>query len=152
MDWDEYFFNLIPQIQIKSKDRTKVGCVIVAPDNSIVSAGFNGFPRKVKDDPIKFPERYERAVKLLLTVHAEKNAIFAAAKRGVALEGCRLYIEWHPCSGCMGAIVQTGIQEVILNARSDSYNDDDLKNRWAEDIKWAKIIAEESNVKIRVWK
>jgi dCMP deaminase len=28
---------------------TQVGCVIVKPDNRIVSLGYNGFPRNTKD-------------------------------------------------------------------------------------------------------
>ena len=152
MNWDEYFFDIILSISKKSKDpSTTVGCLIVSSNNEIVSSGFNGFPRGVKDGPTKVPDRYERSQKLLFTEHAERNAIYAAARRGIPLEGCRIYIEWHPCADCMRAIIQTGIKEVIMNGRSDSFNDEALQERWNEHIQVSEIMAKEAGVKIRIW-
>jgi len=151
MSWEEYFFNVILEIQKKSKDRTKVGCVIVSPYNEIVSTGFNGFPRGVEDRQDKVPERYEREIKLMYTEHAEKNAIFAAARRGIPLEGCKIYIEWSPCADCMRAIIQSGIKEVVLNGRSESFNNKELRSRWEAQIQCAEIMAKEAGIKIRIW-
>jgi dCMP deaminase len=146
MNWDEYFFEIIESIPKKSKDpSTKVGCLIVSPNNEIVSSGFNGFPRKVEDDLEIVPERYERSKKLLFTEHAERNAVYAAARRGTPLANCRLYIGWHPCAGCMRAIIQSGICEVVINGDVDK----EFQKRWQEETEVAEIMAKEAGVKIR---
>ena len=50
MDWNEYFFKICHAVKERSKDQnTKIGCVIVADDNTVVSTGYNGFPSGVDD-------------------------------------------------------------------------------------------------------
>jgi dCMP deaminase len=151
MDWDEYFFDIIKPISKKSKDRTKVGCIIVSPYNEIVSTGFNGFPRVVEDRPDIAPERYQREIKLMYIEHSERNSIYAAARRGIPLEGCKIYVEWNPCADCMRAIIQSGIKEVVLNGRSEAFNNKELRERWEQQIQCAQIMAGEAGVKIRIW-
>lgn len=150
MNWDEYFFSLIAAIKRKSKDpSTQVGCVIAGVEHEFISAGFNGFARGVKDNPSEVPERYERSKKLLYTVHAEENAILAAAKKGTALDGSVLYIDWYPCAHCMDSIIQVGIKEVVINRSSESYNNAALLERWKDHIEISKTKANEAGVVIR---
>lgn len=108
---DRYFMALAVAAGAASKDQSrKVGCVIVGPDNDVRATGFNGFPRRVDDD---VPERNARTNKYLWTEHAERNAIYNAARIGVPLAGCRIYIPWYPCMDCARAIIQVGIVEMI---------------------------------------
>ncbi len=46
-------------------------------------------------------------------VHAEMAAICYAARRGIALNGCKLFSTTFPCHECARHIVATGIQKVI---------------------------------------
>jgi dCMP deaminase len=46
-------------------------------------------------------------------VHAEANAIFNAARRGIQTKGAKIYTTKFPCASCAGAIVQAGIRAVI---------------------------------------
>ena len=39
---------------------TKVGAVLVRPDHTIASIGYNGFPRGVNDDPARLADRAAR--------------------------------------------------------------------------------------------
>lgn len=113
LNWHRYFIDMAFLVAGKSKDRsTRVGAVIIGPDNEVRSTGYNGFPRGVDDD---VNERHERPTKYLYTEHAERNAIFNAARHGVALAGCRLYLnsEPCPCADCTRAIIQSGIKMVI---------------------------------------
>lgn len=113
MDWDEFFLGLAEHVSIKSKDRsTKVGAVIVGPDNEVLSLGWNGFPRGVGDDPEWYDNRYNRPDKYEWTEHAERNAIFNAARHGIALRGSTMYTTHAPCASCARAIVQSGITSV----------------------------------------
>ena len=51
MNWDELFIEMAFLVSEKSKDpSTKVGCVLVSKDNTVLSTGNNGFPRGVKEE------------------------------------------------------------------------------------------------------
>lgn len=143
MNWDNYFKDLVAVIASKSKDRsTKVGCVIVGPDNEIRATGFNGFPRNINDDE---EDRHQRPEKYFWTEHAERNAIFAAARVGTPTAGCRLYLTWFPCMDCARAIIQAGIVEIIAN--EPDHND----KQWGEQFKKVYILLAEGQVKVRFY-
>ena len=111
--WDEYFLAIAEVVRTKSRDReTKIGAVIVDEDNQIVATGYNGFPRGVEYSD----ERLTRPAKYDYFEHAERNAIFAAARRGIPLKGCRLYLagKHFSCLDCARAIIQTGISAVFM--------------------------------------
>lgn len=173
--WDKYYLGQLEYIASKSKDpSTKVGCIIVGPDNEVRSQGFNGFPRKVKDritpsglinycgilikideigqrlerqecENLK-KERYSRPAKYFFTEHAERNAIYNAARCGIPLKNCKLYVPWHPCHDCARGIIQSGIIEVILNK---SFDDSELAERWKESWGYAKTMFKEAGVEVR---
>lgn len=94
-----------------SDTSTKVGAVIVGEDNEILSAGYNGFPRGV----VESIDRKERPMKYLYTEHAERNAIYNAARAGIRLKGSTLYMNYYPlpCADCARAIIQAGIVRII---------------------------------------
>ncbi len=114
-NWDKYFFELITIIKSKSKDpNTQVGCVIVGPDNEIRSTGYNSFPRKLNDD---IKERKERPEKYLWIEHAERNAIYNAARVGIPLKDCTIYMMGLPCTDCARGIIQSGIKKIIYDTK-----------------------------------
>lgn len=121
--WHDRFFDLARMVGSWSKDpSTQVGAVIVRPDRTIASVGYNGFPRGVSDDPDVLENR---PAKYLRMVHAEANAILSARE---PLHGCTLYVTpLHPCANCAGLIIQAGIvsvrYEVRLGDRADAWND-----------------------------
>jgi len=151
MDWDSYFMNLVYVVAEKSKDRSsKVGCVIVGPDNEIRSTGYNGFPRGMDDSK---EERYERPIKYKWTEHAERNAIYNAARAGISLKDCRLYQKWYPCCDCARAIVQVGIKEMIVDDRDNNeWKSEDHMKRWKDEMEISLKILTECGVNIRYWK
>jgi dCMP deaminase len=142
-DWDSRFMRIAMEIAQWSKDRSrKIGCVIVGPKNEIRSTGYNGFPRGL-DDAADY--RHERPMKYKWTEHAERNAIYNAARIGIALEGCRMYIPWYPCMDCARAIVQSGIAEIICV-------EPDLSDpQWGSDFAEVPIMLKESGVGVRWW-
>lgn len=90
--WDARMLAVASLISGWSKDpSTGVGAVIVDPQNRVVSMGFNGFPRAVKDSASAMLNRDE---KLRRTIHAEDNALLFA-RRDVA--GCSIYVTHPPC-------------------------------------------------------
>jgi dCMP deaminase len=123
MNWHEYFFKMVDLAAQKSKDpTTPVGAIVVGPDKEIRATGFNGFPRGVHD----LPERYEdRNQKLFYIEHAERNAVYNAARVGVSLKGCSIYLRFWPCVECAKAIIQAGITTVFVS--KDTYEDQSKK-------------------------
>ena len=114
--WDRYFLDLAYQIAINSKDpHYKTGCAITTapPERAIVSTGLNGPPMGINDD---IPERFERPEKYHWMEHAERNAIYLAARRGgSSLRGCTIYQPSWPCMDCARAICQVGITELVMH-------------------------------------
>lgn len=96
-------------VSLWSKDpSTKVGSVIVRPDKTIASVGFNGFPKGVPDTMEAYADR---TTKLLVIKHAEENAILFAREM---LDGYTMYVyPLPPCTHCAGDIIQRGIKRVV---------------------------------------
>lgn len=46
-------------------------------------------------------------------VHAEMAAIIDAARRGVSIDGCSMYVTTFPCHNCAKHIIAAGIQRVV---------------------------------------
>lgn len=125
--WDRRFLGLANLVATWSKDHsTGVGAVIVDAKNRIVSMGFNGFPRAVRDDEATLNNRDE---KLRRTIHAEANAILFA---GRPVEGCTIYVTHPPCAKCAATIIQAGIARVVSRPPWNSFTE-----RWADDMRSA---------------
>lgn len=133
-DWDNRFLKLAQHIAQWSKDpSTKVGAVIVRPNRTIASVGYNGFPRGVNDD-----ERLnDRPYKYAMTVHAEANAILSANER---LDGCTLYVTpLSPCSSCASIIIQSGIKRVVAYMPHQP-------EHWADSFAIARTMLDEAGI------
>lgn len=126
MKWDYRFIDLARHVSTWSKDpSTQCGAVIVRPDKTIASVGFNGFPRGVNDTPELLNNREEKYKRV---VHAEVNAVLHCAERPV---GYTMYT-WPPgvgptCERCATVVIQSGISHVVY-VRDES----DFAQRWAE--------------------
>ena len=110
--WMNYFFKIAQVVSEQSKDpSTKVGAVIVTSDKQIVSTGYNGFPVGIDDSEEKYNDR---PTKLKYVVHAEANAITRAAKQGIKLNKCSMFVTLPPCMNCAKLIIQSGINQVCF--------------------------------------
>jgi len=131
LGWDEYFILQAMLAAAKSKDpSTWVGVVLVR-DRSVLATGFNGFPRGVREmrevqgtdangSPVVVneldPDRWERRPEKYRWVeHAERNAIYQAARLGHRTEGAVLYMNTAgvPCADCTRAIIQAGVVGIV---------------------------------------
>ena len=122
---DRLWIDLARRVAEESKDRsTKVGAVIISPeDKTVLSTGWNGFPRGVNDDE---NYRHERPEKYIWTEHAERNAIYNAARLGIKLKGSHMYVSCYLpiCCDCARAIVQSGIESVYRSNKKVKVNND----------------------------
>ena len=134
ISWDNKFMHLAAFVAMEfSKDpSTKVGAVICDEDNRVVSIGYNGFPKGIKDDD----RLQDREKKYPLIVHAERNAMLFATK---SMNNCTLYTyPFLPCSLCAGMVIQSGIKRVV------SYKS--TNKRWAKDFQISREMFEESGI------
>lgn len=115
--WANRFLGLADHIAAWSEDRDfHVGAVIVGSANEVRASGYNGLPRGVSDAD---DARFDRASgeKFHWFEHAERNAIYNAARVGTPVEGCTIYVNRFPCADCARAIIQSGITAVVCPPR-----------------------------------
>jgi len=155
MDWHRRFLHMAGLVASWSKDpSTRVGAVIVRPGSwTVVTTGYNGFPRGVEemesvDEGLviatQYNDRWKRPQKYQWVEHAERNAIYQAAREGQAIDGCVLYLNWNPCpcTGCARAIIQAGIVEVV----GDDRPFEGKGEQWEADLAIAREMLDEAGV------
>lgn len=123
-----------------STDRgTKVGCVFVSGLGVVLAYGANTFPRGVRD----LEERHQRPAKYLWTEHAERNAIYQAARSGICLRSSTAYVPWFPCFDCARALVLVGIRALV------AVKPDTSDPRWGADFEAATELLSKCGVEVR---
>ena len=143
--WDELFMSMVFLVSMKSKDRnTQIGAVIVGPDNEVRSVGYNSFARGLNDS---VPQRHKSPEKYYWIEHAERNSIYNATLMGVSLKNCRMYTNGVPCMDCARAVIQSGINEVIVHKKWNNDND----TKWKKSCDTAKDMFNEAGVYVRYY-
>lgn len=147
VSWSEYFRQIAHTVKLKSKDNnTQIGAVIVGQDKEIVSTGYNSFPRGIDDTVL---ERQNSPEKYYWFEHAERNAIYNAARIGVSTKNCTMYLTCGiPCADCARGIINAGITQIVcepfpaFNAKG---------SLWEEHAKRSLIMFEEAGVSINYY-
>jgi dCMP deaminase len=141
--WDIRFIEMARLVASWSKDpSTKVGAVIVRPDKTVASLGFNGFPRHCDDNPELYQDR---ETKLSRIVHAEMNAILHSKED---LTGYSLYL-WPAsqapccCDRCAAHICQTGITRIV-----HVEGDDIDSQRWQKAFASSQKMFDETGIEV----
>jgi len=105
---------------------TQNAAFLVDEDGKIYVKEMNRFPDGVKETA----ERWERPLKYKFVEHAERNAIYTAAREGIATNGLTMVCPWAPCSDCARAIIQSGLKKLITHFEAYDRSPD----RWKPDI------------------
>ncbi len=127
-----------------SKDNTQIGAAILGPNFEVRSIGYNGFPRGV-DDSVS--ERHKRPLKYKYSEHAERNAIYNAARVGTPIDGCQMVLFGPICSctDCTRGIIQVGIKRLIWCMESGY---DSSYTKWSEEEIISREMMEEAGVEL----
>lgn len=115
-DWDKYLMGFAEHAATHSKDSTKVGAVLVGRNREVLLTAYNGPPAGVLD----VPERFVRPAKYLYASHAEANLVAFAARLGIRVEGCTVFVTHFPCSSCARSLIQAGVKRVVHGAGTTS--------------------------------
>ena len=136
-DWQDRFLELAAFIAQWSKDpSTKTGAVIVRGDKSIVSLGYNGFPKFLDDSPHDYEDR---EIKYSKIIHAEMNAILYAKEP--LYEAILFTWPFMSCDRCAVHVIQSGITEVVAPVCPP-----DLEVRWGPAFQRARDMYREAGV------
>lgn len=90
--------------------RRQVGAVIADTRGVILSTGYNGAL-----SGMQHCDHHDDYQPCDISEHAERNAIYWAARRGIAIEDTILFTTDSPCPGCARGIVQCGIVKVVYD-------------------------------------
>lgn len=138
--WDYFYLELAKVAASKSKDpSTKTGAVIVRPDKSVCSIGFNGFPRGMRDDTELY---YDRDEKYSRIIHCEINALLYSREQ---VKGYTLYtVPFLSCERCFVQIAQAGIIKFIAPVPSQ-----EKLERWGPAFARVKQYAKEMGIEVQ---
>jgi dCMP deaminase len=121
---------------------TKNGAVLVSRNGNIVRACNSPPPRvPLTDDRRGRPSKYD------FIEHAERNAIFMAARQGICTDGARMYCLWYACPHCARAIVTAGVREIVGLLALDVLT----PQRWRDSVRIGKEILTEAGVRTRLY-
>lgn len=133
--WDARFLEMAAFVSKWSKDpSTKAGAIIVRADRTVLSLGFNGFPRGMDDNPQRYENREEKYSRI---IHCEINALIHA--RQAVPEGCTLYTwPFASCDRCIVQMLQAGIRRFVFPTATETKN-----ARWGNAFEATKKYMEE---------
>ncbi len=140
--------NVVRGIQEKSKDKsTKVGAIAFGSGYTILSTGWNGFPRGVNDN---IASRHEKPQKYLWTVHAEGNLVANAAREGHRLYNSVLFLtSLFPCAPCAGLLINSGVKNIIApRIAPDAVGVNPI---WHEHFQISTVMFQESGVRVHYY-
>jgi dCMP deaminase len=125
--------------QLSTDPKTQVGVLFVR-NGSIVSSGCNRIPDRlaVTSDRINVVETRSK-----FTEHAERSAVYAAARHGISLQGTTCISTLFPCIECARALIGCGAVELWSPAP-------DLLSgsKWTESWIISQNMLEEAGIKI----
>lgn len=132
--WSIRFLQLAKLVSTFSKDpSTQTGAVIVRPNRSVCSVGFNGLPQCMPDNPGYYENREEKYSRI---VHCEVNAQLFARE---PLNGYTLYTyPFASCDRCVVQMLQAGITTFVFPRCPDH-----LVERWGKILEKSKGYIEE---------
>lgn len=143
--WDDRYMLMAELVASWSKDpSTQCGAVIVRPDKTLASVGFNGFPRGTSDADELYANR---ELKYSRVVHAEVNAVLHC-RDPFPLDGYTLYTypgNMSPtCDRCATVVIQSGITRIVHEWVDGS----EFAERWKTPCENALQMYEEAGVTI----
>ena len=139
----KFYQMVLHNADLWSKDPVSHVCALVVDpeDLQILSTGYNGIPRGVKETSDRWSR--ENNEKLFWVEHAERNAIFNASLNGTKLKGATLICNKFPCADCARAIIQCGISHVASPAPTTN-------PRWKKSWDVSQQMFKEANVRVSV--
>ena len=112
--WDNLFLKMAMEVANMSKDKsTKVGSIIVSPDYTKISFGYNGMVAGIEETHDMWNIR---DIKLIEVLHSEENNLLNCP---FDVKGCTIYITHQPCTKCIIKLAQAKINRIVYINKYD---------------------------------
>ena len=92
-------------------ERAKVGACLVT-ENGVILPGYNGTPPGGNNCCEHKLDNGELVTKLTV-IHAELNCVMKAAREGISIKGCTIYVTLAPCESCAAMLASVGVKRVV---------------------------------------
>lgn len=119
--WDEYFISIAQVASLRGNCIKRKIAAVIVKDNRVISTGYNGTPRGVKNcneggcPRCSDLDESGKNLEECICAHAEENSIAQAAYHGVSIKDSTLYTTYSPCLRCTKLIINSGVGEVVYN-------------------------------------
>lgn len=110
--------------------RLAVGAVLTV-DGRSVSSGWNGAPAGMPHCDHDGTE-----YRCTDSIHAERNAVGYAARKGYATEGSTLYVTHAPCMDCASVLVAAGVRRVCYGTEYRTLAGVQTLRNWGVTVDW----------------
>ncbi|MBI2452062.1 hypothetical protein HYV50_03210 [Candidatus Pacearchaeota archaeon] len=124
-------------------DSTKTGVLLVDKKLKILVKTNNHFPPGTG----QIPGALERPKKYTINNHAERAAVYKAAKKGIKTEGLIMIMPWAPCLPCANAIIYSGINKLVCHKQMVDRTLED----WRPELRDAFHLLKVNNIKILMY-
>lgn len=138
VDWLRMAFQVAAE---HSDDPDTQNGAVIAPPNSLAAWAANHIPAGVA----ALPGRLVRPEKYRWMEHAERGAIYAAARMGTKTDGATLYCCWFACTDCARAIIEAGVRQVIGHVTPRRLT----PGRWEAEVSCGERMLMEAGVSVR---
>lgn len=119
-----------------SPDPVTQTAAIIYKDDELIAAEYNRFPNGVNEFEYRWTE-----TKYFHVEHAERNAIYRAARLGKATLGATMYAPYAACHDCARGIIQSGIRTLV-------HYPFEIPERWERSIKLGSVMLREALVEV----
>lgn len=129
-------------VKTASKDQyTKIGSILFDDNYTVLSTGYNSYPRGINDfDDI----RQERPEKYFWMEHAERNSIYNAVRTHTDIRNSNMLLTCGiPCADCARAVIQSSVKCIICHKQKDI-----VQSIWQESCKRAEQMLTEAEIPI----
>lgn len=119
-----------------SPDPVTQTAALIYKEDELISFGYNRMPDGVNEFDYRWQED-----KYFYVEHAERNAIYQAAKLGKATVGATMYAPYACCHDCARGIIQAGIRTLV-------HYPFEIPERWQKSIKIGSVMLREALVEV----
>jgi dCMP deaminase len=124
-----------------SKDSSNQNGSVLVLDNKIIGTGNNNFSIGVEFTTARAENRPE---KYRYFEHAERAAIYQAARAGERVFGSVMYTPWAACCDCARGIINSGVSILVVHKERMSMT----PPRWQDSVNEALDMLREAGVQI----
>lgn len=141
-DWRSFLKTAYLKARESHNPSTQNGAVLINDAGKVLISAVNGFPNGVAETK----ERQIKPLRHKFSVHAERNALYQAAKLGIKTNGLIMVCPWATCSDCAQAIIQTGVIRLVVHKQAL-----EKSGSWKKNIALAFEMLREAGVELMIY-